>query len=103
MFVFAEQAIVTDQRDSIGALADSAGLVMRASFWRTFSTLLLGMLCVYLVVLPLSMLHRAIVLDAVRLLAAPVVLAFTTSMYLLARGERGALESALSGGAGDVK
>jgi hypothetical protein len=102
VFVFFVQEIVGRGSTASAALAASSILARSTGVWRVFGNQVLLMCCL----LPVLLVDVALIVHfgtagslSVQLLtgviATPLILAFTTIMYLLARGDRGQVEGAL--------
>jgi hypothetical protein len=114
VFVFYVQEIVASRRNGFAALAGSWTLVLRTGVWRVFGNRLLFAVFLLPVLLPelVLVLHFGAYSAAGSglsqllsgVIAAPLLTAFTTVMYLLARGERKQVASVLrSGGQGRAR
>lgn len=98
VFLLYVQEIVDEGHDAFGALRASWRLVRGVGFWRVLGNNLLLVVCLMpaLVLTALLAVHfgthsaaRTILLDvALSVVILPVTVAFTTAMYLLARGDR---------------
>jgi hypothetical protein len=105
VFVFYVQEIVASRRNGLAALAESWTLVLRTGIWRVFGNRLLFAVCLLPVLLPefVLILHfgaysaagGALSQFVSGVVVTPLLSAFTTVMYLLARGERKQVASVL--------
>jgi uncharacterized membrane protein len=109
VFLLYVQEIVDEHRNAVDALAGSWRLVLGAGFWRVVGNYVLFVVCVSPVML--AMVFLIVRFGAYGLAEVPVQLvfgavvgslsaAFLTTLYLLARGERAAVE-AVVGPAGE--
>jgi hypothetical protein len=105
VFLLYIQEVVDEGHDALGSLAASWRLVRAVGFWRVLGNYLLFTICItpILTVLLTLAIHfgthsaTGAILDQlmVSVLLLPLTAAFTTAMYLLARGDRARVEAVL--------
>lgn len=109
VFLLYAQVIVGQRRDALDALAGSWRLVVGAGFWRVLGNYLLFVLCLSPIMVATVLLsahfHARGLAEAqdqvvFGVVVGPLSAAFLTALYLLARGDRAAVE-AVVGAAGE--